>query len=506
MGLLSLEERAKVASTKLASVAQNNSIPLSEFKISNFDSRGTTEIVAGKDVTFSVFDADAKASNTSRVHLAEQYLESIKKATANYREVRTPKNLLFDLSKFIAATIALLVVFKLIQLVCQFIFNITISFARSHVRSLRLGGSELISSTQIIDTLDEIVNGARFLLFFTVFLIYFQASLSFFPWTRSVSNSFFKSILSAVGQILGSMIGYTPNLVFICVVSLFTFYTLKFVKYIFTGIKRGRLAFQGFDPVWSDPTARIIQTLVIALVAVVIFPYLPGSGSSAFEGISIFLGVLISLGSSSVIANIVAGIFLTYIRSFNIGEEVELGDVSGVVIEKGLLVTRILTGNNYYVNIPNSKIIDSNVTRFRASGTKTDSNQTYPILSIEITIGYDTLCSKVHEILLAAASEVDDILPEPAPGVAQTNLSALDVSYSLYFRTDNHPARGKICSDLYREILDKCTEEGIALFRPQFVALLDGIAPPSNAKLTEPQNASHSRYSKQKSEHFDNGH
>lgn len=194
VGLLTIEERAKVASDKLVSVAQNNSIPLNEFKTSNFDSRGTTEIVAGKDVIFSAFDADAKASNTSRVHLAEQYLESIKKATVNYREVRTPKNLLFDLAKFIAATIALLVIFKLIQLVYQFIYNTTMSLARSHVRSLRLGGSELISSTQIIDILDQTVNGARFLLFFTVFLLYIQASLSFFPWTRSVSNSFFKSI------------------------------------------------------------------------------------------------------------------------------------------------------------------------------------------------------------------------------------------------------------------------------------------------------------------------
>lgn len=495
VGLLTIEERAKETSDKLRSVAKNRSISLDELKTSDFDSRGLTEILAGNDEIIAIFEADAKVSNTSRIHLAQQYLKSIKEAIARYRAARTPKNIILGLAKFICATIALVVICKLFQIFDKIVVNRTSYLVRPRIRSFNFGGSEIVSATQIIDVLNQSANLVRLLLFLTIFLIYLRVALSFFPGTRLLADNLFQSIFSSVSQVLQGIISYIPNLCFICVIGLFTFYVLKFIRYIFAGIEEGKLTFQGFEPVWSRPTSKIVQFLFLALVAVIIFPYLPGSGSGAFQGISLFLGVLISLGSSSAISNIIAGVLLTYIRSFNIGEEVEVDDVLGVVVEKSLLFTRIRTGKNYYINIPNSKIITSNVTSFKASSTKIYDHQTYPILSVQITIDYATPCSKVHKLLLAAASEVANILSEPAPGVAQKGLSDLGVDYSLYFYTDNHPARYRIYSDLYRKILEKCTAENINLFNPQFVALLDGIEPPYNSKVTEFKNSSNTSHS-----------
>jgi small-conductance mechanosensitive channel len=217
------------------------------------------------------------------------------------------------------------------------------------------------------------------------------------------------------------------------------------------------------------PTYQIVRFLVIAFAAIVIFPYLPGSGSPAFQGISVFLGILFSLGSSSAIANMVAGIVITYMRPFHIGDRVKIADTSGNVIERNLLITRVRTIKNVDVTIPNAMVLGSHIINYSSSAEAKGL-----ILHTRVTIGYDAPWRKVHELLISAAKETTDILENPAPFVLQTSLDDYSVAYELNATTSNASRMASILSELHEHIQDKFNEAGVEIMSPSYSAVRDG--------------------------------
>lgn len=210
---------------------------------------------------------------------------------------------------------------------------------------------------------------------------------------------------------------------------------------------------------------------MIALAAVVAFPYLPGFDSPAFRGVSVFLGILFSLGSTSAVANVVGGVILIYTRAFQIGDRIQIGDVTGDVLEKTLLVTRIITPTNRIITIPNSSLLSSNVINFSVASREL---QRYLILQTTVTLGYGLPWRTVHATLTQAALATTDILSEPEPFVLQTSLDDFYVSYQLNAYT-NHPERMvNIYSVLHQNIQDHCNEAGIEIMSPSYSALRDG--------------------------------
>jgi small-conductance mechanosensitive channel len=221
------------------------------------------------------------------------------------------------------------------------------------------------------------------------------------------------------------------------VIVVVVFYLLKFIHLFFTGIERGAIRFRGFYREWADPTYKIVRFMVIIFAAIMIYPYMPGSDTAAFKGISIFLGVLISFGSSSAIANVVAGIVMTYMRPFHIGDRVKIADTMGDVIAKTLLVTRVRTIKNVDITVPNAMVLSSHIINFSSS-----ANRRGVILHTAVTIGYDVPWKKVHELLIAAADGVERIQEEPKPFVLQTGLNDYHVTYELNAYTDK-PRSGR---------------------------------------------------------------
>jgi len=212
-----------------------------------------------------------------------------------------------------------------------------------------------------------------------------------------------------------------------------------------------------------------VRVLVLALAAVVVFPYLPGAKSPAFQGISIFLGVLLSLGSSSAVANAVAGTILNYTRSFGIGDMVRIGDTFGEVVEKGLLVTRVLTPKRETIAIPNGTVMGSAVKNY-----STEAKTTGVALYTTVTIGYDAPWRRVHELLIGAALATRDIVRDPAPYVLQTALNDFYVSYELNVYTSTPKRMPNIYSELHQNIQDKFNEGGIEINSPHYAAVRDG--------------------------------
>ncbi len=292
--------------------------------------------------------------------------------------------------------------------------------------------------------------------------------LGFFPWTRGYAVIVYRFISTPVGAVTRGFVAYLPNLFFIAVILFVTYYLIKFTKLIFNEIGKGTISLPGFYRGWARPTFKIVRFLIIAFTAIAIFPYLPGAGSDAFKGVSLFLGVLFSLGSTGAIANIVAGVVLTYTRAFEIGDRVKISDTVGDVMDRTLLATYVRTTKNVDITVPNAMVLGSHIINYSTSA------QTGLILHTSVTIGYDVPWKQVHELLLAAARATENVEEDPAPYVLQTSLDDFYVSYELNAYTDKPRMMAKIYSDLHQNIQDMFNEAGVEIMSPHFSAVRDG--------------------------------
>jgi len=328
---------------------------------------------------------------------------------------------------------------------------------------------ELIPAEKVVEIFIILSRVVHIILLVLVSYFYITLIFSFFSFSRGWSAVLLEYILSPLIAALNSVIKFLPNLFAIIVIALLFYYLIKIVRLVFSGIDQGTVTFSGFYKEWAMPTYKIIRFLIIVLAVIIIFPYLPGSDSPFFQGISVFLGILFSLGSSSAIANIVAGVVLTYMRPFKIGDRVKIADTTGDIIERTLLVTRVRTIKNVDITIPNSMVLGSHIINFSSSAQDKGL-----ILHTTITIGYDVPWKKVHELLISAAVETENILKNPEPFVFQTSLDDNYVSYELNVFTNEPSRMGAIYSELHSKIQDRFNEAGVEILSPQYSAVRDG--------------------------------
>jgi small-conductance mechanosensitive channel len=468
------EERAAKISETLKSVANNRSIELDKLQIVDRPNLDTTEIVAGDKVILGITETDAQLLGKERKRVAQQILEILKDAIAEYREAYSPQQILIAVGKAALATLILLLLLRFGNRAYRFLHQQATNRYGAMIRTIRIGSRDFLKAEQIRIFLARLSTLVRLGIFLTLISVYLNTVLSFFPQTRSVSVGLFSSIFAVFGQLLQGTLGYIPKLIFLIIFSYITFYVLKFVNFLFLEVESGEVQIPGFEREWAMPTSRITQFLVLTFFGMVAFPYLPGAGSDAFQGISIFLGILISLGSSSAITNIIAGILLTYTRAFRIGDRVDIGGVIGVVMEKGLLVTRLMIDTNHFVNIPNGNVLSTNVTNFRIDNLKDGENTPPPIVSLLVSISYEIPWQKVYNILLETAQTTNHVLEEPPPEVIHHALHQDHVVYELSVYTNNFGEDESILSDLRRGIHERCYTQGIPLVIPRAIALQNG--------------------------------
>ena len=246
-------------------------------------------------------------------------------------------------------------------------------------------------------------------------------------------------------------------------------YIIKGLHYLKAEIEVGNLKINGFYPDWANSTFQIMKILVYAFMFIVIFPYLPGSDSTVFKGVSVFLGVLFSFGSAGSLSNIIAGLVITYMRLFKIGDRVKIGDVVGDIIEKTLLVTRVRTIKNEIISIPNSSIMNSHTLNYSS-----DAPDNGLILHSTVTIGYDVSWKEMHQYLIDAALRTNLIEKKPLPFVLQTSLDDFYVSYQINAYTKAPNKQALIYSELHQNIQDICNENGIEIMSPHFRGVRDG--------------------------------
>ena len=463
---LTPQRRAEEIGERVITLARDTSIPTESIQLQRREA--WTEIVAGKTVIMAVTDADARGAGKTRDELAIDDVASIRVAVQTYRQEHTWRMILRSILKTALATLILLVLLWLIRRI-RFIARKRIERRIATSASLAKKSAWHLSVAYLGPMALALGTFLRWVLILGLLEAYLTVTLGFYSSTREISLTSTKWVFSQLELLATSGLDYLPNLLVLAVIVLLTHYVLRLVRLIFSQIRKGDLKIHGFYPDWAEPTDKLIRMLVLVLALIVAFPYLPGAKSPAFQGISIFVGVLLSLGSSSAVANAIAGVILTYMRSFLMGDWIQIGDTMGEVVERNLLVTRLLTPKSEIITIPNSTVMSGSVKNY-----STEAKKAGVIFYTTVSIGFDAPWRTVHQLLVSAALATEHVLRQPAPFVLQRSLDDFYVTYELNAYTDTPREVLNIYSDLHRNIQDKFNEAGVEICSPHFSALRDG--------------------------------
>ncbi len=354
-------------------------------------------------------------------------------------------------------------------------------FRRVKVRIVKLRNTRLkpfsIQDYELLDTHKQVklliflASLVRYAFMLLQLLLSVPLLFSIFPQTKNLAFQLFSYIWNPVKSILVGIVSYIPNLFTIFVICLAIRYLVRLFRYLAGEVQSERLKLRGFYPDWAIPTYHIIRFLLYAFMIAMIYPYLPGSNSGVFQGISVFVGLIVSLGSSTVIGNIIAGLVITYMRPFKIGDRIKLNDTTGNVIEKTPLVTRIRTPKNEVVTIPNSFVMSSHTVNFSQSAREYGL-----IIHSEVSIGYDVPWRKVNKLLIEAALNTPGVVDDPRPFVLSTSLNDWYPVYQVNAYIKDADKLAQIYSDLHQNIQDRFCEEGVEIMSPHYMAMRDGNA------------------------------
>ena len=433
------------------------------------DAETTTAIVSGDVVIATVTDADALAAGRARQELAKEYVQVIERTAMALRDEHSLRTIVLGAVYALIATVLLLVILRLLGLGFSRFYAKLESWHGVYIRSIRIQQLELLPAERITSMLLAAARGARLVLSLALLYAYVTTVSNFFPWTRGYSATLLDYVLTPLRLVWNALTNYVPDLFFVAVIFTVAYYVTKFVKLLFGEVASGTVSIPGFFAEWAMPTYRIVRFLIIAFTLVVAFPYLPGSKSPAFQGVSIFFGVLLSLGSSSSVANVVAGTLLTYTRAFQLGDRVQIGDTVGDIVEKTLLVTRIRTIKNVDIAIPNGVVLSGHIVNFSSA-----ARQEGLILHTSVTIGYDAPWRTIHGLLISAAEATANVMREPKPFVLQTSLDDFYVSYEINAFTDQPNRMAQTYSELHQNIQDKFYEAGVEIMSPHYSGIRDG--------------------------------
>ena len=467
-GDLSAAERASIISERIQGIDANT---FSKDSLQILKDQERLELIYGSQILLNITNLDTIGSKKSKQELANFYAEVISANLDIAESKYIPKNVFLKIGFVALILLGLWLALKLIAFLNKRSIRFIESKKDKWLKSLTYNNYTFITPEQELNVILFILKILKWFLILLVVYIFFPLIFSVFEFTQGWSNYLFDLIFSSFGQIFTAIWHYFPNIIKIAAIIIVMRYFVKAVRYIFAEIEDEKLQISGFHPDWAMPTFTIIRFLLYAFMFVLIFPLLPGSDSTIFKGVSVFLGVLLSLGSSSAIANMVAGLVITYMRPFKIGDRINIGNTTGNVIEKTLLVTRLKTIKNEEITIPNSAVLSGNTVNY---STFTKEKGEGLIINTTVTLGYDIPYKTVYAALIEAALRTNLIEKQPKPFVLQTSLDDFYVSYQLNAYTKHANKQALIYSDLHQNIQDCCNEMDIEILSPHYRAQRDG--------------------------------
>jgi small-conductance mechanosensitive channel len=467
IGSFSAEERAFAITNRIHDL--KNKIGFNAKSLSFDTSESTIDIVYGDKTIVSITENDALWNGTTKQDLADNYKKTIANAVLKYNAETSIGTLAKEIGLALLVLLLLVILIKYLKKLFTWTGKKIEEQEDKLFKGIKLKDYVLFDAQREIQVLLSLNTLLKWIFIGICIYIVLPILFNIFPWTQDFSKTLFGYILNPLKKMAASIWNYLPNLFTIIVIVVVFRYVIKGIHYLKDEIKEGNLQLSGFYPDWANPTYQILKVILYAFMFILIFPYLPGSDSPIFQGVSVFLGFLFTFGSAGSLSNVIAGLVLTYMRLFRIGDRVKIGEVFGDVIEKSLLVTRVKTIKNEIISIPNSTVMNSHTINYSSETVGSGL-----ILHSTVTIGYDVPWKKIHQALIDAAERTPLVLKEPKPFVLQTSLEDFYVSYQINAYTKEANKQAIIYSDLHQNIQDCCNEAGIEILSPHYRAARDG--------------------------------
>lgn len=468
IGSFTSRDRAHAINGRLQALAETRQMSVDSIRTVPFENG--YDIFYGSDLhIMSITAMDALWLDADNESLANSYAIAIRNELATEQEANSLNSWL----KRIGMVVLIILLVGVIVIIINKVFSRSATWLKTN-RQEYLGGIKF-RNFQVLEPYQHLkaalfVNNALRIIII-LFALYLSLPLLFsvFPETEVYTNTLLSWILTPAKSVVMGVLNFLPDLVTIIVIYFAFRYALRLIEYFFEEVRRGNLKIDGFYQDWAQPTFTIVKVFMYAFLLVIIFPYLPGSDSPAFQGVSVFLGILLSLGSTSAITNLIAGIVITYMRPFQLGDRIKIGDAVGDVIEKTMLVTRIRNIKNESITVPNSMVLSSHVVNY--SRNTADLGL---IIHSTVTIGYDVPWRDVHQALIDAALNTELVLSKPQPFVLQTSLDDFYISYQINAYTREANKQAAIYSNLHQNIQDQFNKLGIEIMSPHYQANRDG--------------------------------
>ena len=425
-----------------------------------------TQVMLDGALLFLVSPADINplAGDTTD-SVATESAALLSKALAERREQASPRYLLIAAALCAAATLAYGLILR-----CLYLLHRWVGTRSTQAISRRLGEVK-VKNVRVLDA-EHYVRFMRHLVNLLIWGLRLMATylwvafvLGKIPYSRSWGERLQDYLIDVVTGVAQSIVNALPGLVLVAVIAAIARLVMLTLGSVFKRVESGELQVGWLDRDTAVPTRRIANVVIWLFALAMAYPYLPGAQTAAFQGVSVLVGLMVSIGASSIVGQGASGLILMYARSLRKGEYVRIGESEGTVVELGMFETRLRTGLGEEITMPNAWVL---------SNTTKNYSRAYPgtgyVLDTTVTIGYDTPWRQVHAMLELAAARTEDIAATPKPYVMQIGLSDFYPEYRLvaYSTVETPRRRADVLNQLHQQIIDVFNEYGVAITSPHF--------------------------------------
>jgi small-conductance mechanosensitive channel len=454
-------ERAEGIQAKIVALAEDPEVDVNAIRFEAFDEH--TSFIYNEEVLFSLIEADAALEGIPLGILVTSVHERLQSAIITWRNDRSSVNLTENSGRFLVISAVTLLLVWLFHRLFVWLKGPALNRIKLKFGKIEDLANQVADTKQLWQLIESLINTVRIIVYIAITVAWVNFSLSLFPWTKHVVKQFYALILNPIRALGNGFVDALPDLFFLIVLTIVTRFLLGICKSFFNQVHSGLIRVDAISREVALTTYSILRIFIIAFALVIAYPYIPGSGSEGFKGLSIFFGVLLSMGSSSFISNMLAGYSLIYRRAYRIGDRVKINDVTGNITAMRALSTRIKTPKNEEVNFPNSVVLNSaivNFSRLEKSGGL--------ILHSEVGIGYDVPWRQVEAMLLQAAENTGGLLSEPKPFVLQKSLGDFTAIYQVNAFCRDAQQIESIYSRLHANIQDEFNRYGVQIMSPNY--------------------------------------
>lgn len=460
-------ERAERTSNILRHLSEDPDFDINS--IQTLETAQGTDILSGTERIATVTGEDARIAQSSSSKLARDFAGKMRYALAQRIEKANAGSIATGVGLSVLCSVILIFMLALVTRLTTSLYLKLKSWRGHRIKAIKIQQAELIGEHALYELIVSFVRFTQIALIIFIVIGYALQCLSFFPGTRHLSKAIVANAIAPLHAFVDGIIDFIPETLALLGIIVIAYLVNSFARFIFNALEDSTIRIADFDPDWAEPTYKLVRGLIFVIAFMVALPYLPGWGSPAFNQVGLLLGLLVSLGSTGVVGNVMAGTVLTYTNAFKLGDRVKIGECTGDVVEKTLFVTRLKTPKNEIVSIPNAQILNTNVMNYSVhakSGTLT--------VYTSVTIGYESPYEQIQSLLINAALECPGIEAEPKPFVLQTSLDDYYITYQINAFTKLANDLPQVYSDLHLKILDKFNEAQVEIMSPQYICLRDG--------------------------------